>query len=190
METPTFAAAAAAGHAAPVSRCSRGATLLPGSARCLPGRRHIPRAALGSCRCGGPDRSRPAVVQLPAIHPGNGRSAAAGAIEGTGNPDRKPSPAAWIVTGCGDRCPRITVASGGPRHDLCQSRGDSGWSVKHSDLSRLPTRLLRGWKSIIELVFAAMAFRFGALRYSAPKREHPASADRSCRSVDAMSIDH
>ena len=48
----------------------------------------------------------------------------------------------------------------------------------------------RGWKSIIELLFAAMAFRFGAIRYSAPKREHPPSADRSCRSVDAMSIDH
>ena len=47
-------------------------------------------------------------------------------------------------------------------------------------------RLLRGWKSIIELVFAAVAFRFG----SAPKREHPPSADRSCGSVDAMSIDH
>ena len=50
-------------------------------------------------------------------------------------------------------------------------------------------RLLRRWKSIIELVFAAMAFRFGALRYSAPKREHPPSADRSCSSVDAISID-
>ena len=28
----------------------------------------------------------------------------------------------------------------------------------------------RGWKSLIELAFAAMAFRFGALRYGAPKR--------------------
>ena len=46
----------------------------------------------------------------------------------------------------------------------------------------------RWWIAVIQLLFVAMAFRFGVLQYSG---SIPQRRMRSCRSVDAVSIpDH
>ena len=106
---------------------------------------------------------------------------------GTGDPNRKLSPAAWIITSCGDRCPHFKAAA--EANVTAAASIEEILGGRESLRPQLPGAWRPcGWKDIIPLVFVSMAFRFGALRYGAPKRKHPASADRSRGSVEAVSI--